>query len=485
MAVSAAGSIDVATIVSQLMTVERRPLDALQKRESDIQSRLTAFGRVQSAVSTLDSAFSDLRSVTTWNATAASVNGEAVTAAVSGTAATGRYSVSVMQLARVQSLASGVITDAAVGTGTLTIELGSYDTGANAFTPKAGSAPISITIDAAHASLAGIRDAINAAGAGVNASIVSDSAGPRLVLTSRDTGGVNGFRLTVGDDDGNNTDASGLSRLAFDPTAAAGSGRNLALTQTAQDASYAINGLALNSTSNVVADAIVGITLNLVKSPPAGSAPGSTVDAEVVVAQDKDRAKAAASAFVKAYNDLALLVDELTKYDPNTRTAAVLNGEGVLRRLTTQLRSLATGAMSAPSGDYTRLDQVGIAFGTGGKLTFDETAFLGAIAADAGKVKRLFSSTSAVDAEQGFAVRLHAIVSAALDQQGMLGARQESLRASIGTLDRQQEQMQARLDQKQKLLIAQYSRLDALVSQRQTQLDSLVSALAGLPRTSV
>ena len=47
------GSMDVNALVSQLMQIERQPLNRLQQRENQIQSRLTAFGRVQGALSNL------------------------------------------------------------------------------------------------------------------------------------------------------------------------------------------------------------------------------------------------------------------------------------------------------------------------------------------------------------------------------------------------------------------------------------------------
>ena len=65
--------------------------------------------------------------------------------------------------------------------------------------------------------LEGIRDRINAADAGVDAAIVFDGSAHRLTLTSKSSGAAFGFRTTVADNDGNNTNAAGLSRLAYNP----------------------------------------------------------------------------------------------------------------------------------------------------------------------------------------------------------------------------------------------------------------------------
>ena len=76
---------------------------------------------------------------------------------------------------------------------------------------------MTIPIGASSDTLAGIAASINSANAGVTASVVTDASGARLALQS--TRQRHGERLQgqVADDDGNNTDGSGLSRLAYDP----------------------------------------------------------------------------------------------------------------------------------------------------------------------------------------------------------------------------------------------------------------------------
>lgn len=446
------GSIDVNALVSQLMQIERQPLNRLQQRENQIQSRLTAFGRVQGALSTLESALSTLARTATFASGKATAFGEGVAAAVSGTAAEGRYAVSVTQLARVQSTATAPVATAAtdIGAGTVTIRnaegsevLGTFNVG-----------------DTGTGTLTELRDEINAANVGVRASLVGDAGQVRLVLTSKETGAANAFQVEAD---------AGLAALAF------------STQQNAQDAIFSVNGLALSSSSNVVRDAIQGLTLTLTKAPPAGSPPGTTVDGEVAVAPDSEKIKTAVQEFVKAYNDLGTLITELTKYDPNTKTAAVLNGESVLRRIQGQVRSLARDTMTAAMGDFSRLSEIGISVQADGSLKLDESKLGELAAADPARLSRLFTTASTVEAEQGFAVRLRAAVKAIIEPAGSLEARQEGLRASIKTIDQQQERMEARLVLIEQRLRRQYSQLDALVTGRQSQSNALANALASLP----
>jgi flagellar hook-associated protein 2 len=445
--------IDVASLVSQLMTVERQPLVALQNKESVIQSRLSAYGRVKSALSTLESAAEKLQQSSTFGAVKATVSGEGVVAASSGSGATGRYNIAISQLARAQSTASVAMdSTTTLGVGSLTITQGS--TSATFNTGGTGEPT----------TLAGLRDAINAnTTLGVRASLVTDGTQVRLVLTSEETGAANSFTVTAND---------ALSGFGF------------TTQQAAQDASFSVNGLALTSASNTLDGVIEGVTMTLTKGPAAGSAPGTTVDAEVAVDEDGASIRESVEAFITAYNDLEKLIKELTAYDPTTKTAAILNGESSLRQIQNQVRSLVRGTMTAASSDYTRLSSIGIEFQTDGTLKLNTTKFDAAVAADPAKVSRLFSTTSTVEAEQGFAVRLETLINSIVDSDGSLDARQQGLQASIRRLDQQQEQMEARLDRIEARLIAQYSKLDALLATTQSQSTALANALAGLPSIS-
>ena len=468
------GMIDVNGLVSQLMQIERQPLTRLEQRETQILSRLTAFGRVQSALSTLDSALNALSRATTFSAGKASTTGDGVTAAVSGTPAEGRYSVTVTQLARVQSTASARVATATtdIGSGTVTISnadgsqvLGTFNVG-----------------DTGTGTLTELRDEINAANIGVRASLISDAGQIRLVLNSKESGLADAFSVSA---------SSGLSGLA------------LTTVQTAQDASFTINGLALTSPSNVLKDAIEGLTLTLTQvsnttttttqsgggNGNGGGGSGSTTtvtssaSAEVIVGPDAEKITSAVQDFVKAYNDFDKLVAELTKYDPNTKTASILNGESVLRQVQSQIRGMARGVMTVAAGDFSRLSDVGISMQTDGTLKLDESKLGELAAADPAKLARLFTTGSNVEAEQGFAVGLRARVKAIIEPAGTLDSRQAGLRASIRTLDQQQERMQARLVVIEQRLRRQYSQLDALLTTSQSQSNALANALAGLPST--
>ena len=159
--VSSAGvgsGLDVESIVTKLMEVEKAPLTALQTKATGIQTKVSAFAALKSAISTFRDAARALTTPSTWAATTGtSGDASTVTASSTGTAAAGSYSITVQNLAAGQSVASGTYaaSTALVGEGTMHIDTGSWTAGA--FTAQSGSAGLDITV-AATDTLANVRD---------------------------------------------------------------------------------------------------------------------------------------------------------------------------------------------------------------------------------------------------------------------------------------------------------------------------------------
>jgi flagellar hook-associated protein 2 len=109
MAISSAGigsGLDVKSIVSQLLTIERAPIRQLQTEAGRLQTQLSAFGRVQSALSTLRDASQKLTQSDTWGAAKATSSDSAnVSATATGSAAPGSYNISVTRLAGAEAQA--------------------------------------------------------------------------------------------------------------------------------------------------------------------------------------------------------------------------------------------------------------------------------------------------------------------------------------------------------------------------------------------
>jgi flagellar hook-associated protein 2 len=316
------------------------------------------------------------------------------TATANGQATNGTSSVTVTQLAKAQKLTmAGVAnTTDVIGTGTLTISFGKYTeattspAAAASFTPNTAKSDITININSANNTLAGVRDAINATNSSVSASIVNDGTNNRLVITSKDTGEVNSLKIAVADADGNSQDATGLSQLAFDPLASAGAGKNMTQLQAAKNALLDVDGIAISKASNVITDAIQGVTLTLT-----GLSDSTSTD--LTVSTDKDKIKTSVQGFVDAFNKLDDTMRSLTKYDSTGKASGVLLGDATARSVLTQVKSVLTQAIGS-GNTISSLSQVGVSFLNTGKLSLDETKLTKAMDSNFNDLSALFTTSA-------------------------------------------------------------------------------------------
>ncbi|MBP6354790.1 MAG: flagellar filament capping protein FliD [Nitrosomonas sp.] len=376
--------LDVTGIVSQLMAVERRPLSALDSKEATQQTKLTAFGSLKGAVSSFQSSLAALASPEKFTGVAASIT-DTTLASVSATskAVTGSHSMEIQTLAQSQKLKSAnfATTGTTIGSGTMTIQFGTYSGGT--FTLNPDKAAQSITISPNNSSLAGIRDAINLADAGVTASIVNDGSGNRLVIASEDTGLSNALKITTTDADGNNTDNAGLSQLVYD--ASTGGTTNLAETVSASNATLVIDGISISKASNKITDALEGVTLDLLKTNV-----GSTTTLNLT--RDTASIQGAITGFVKSFNDLNKTITDLSKYNAETKQASILTGDSTVRSIQTKLRSAISDPLTSAGGGLSLLSEVGVSFQADGTLKFDSTKLSKVLSDPTKDVSTLFAS---------------------------------------------------------------------------------------------
>jgi flagellar hook-associated protein 2 len=395
MAITSTGlgsGLDVNGVVTQLMALERRPLESLQTKENGFQSKLTAYASLKGAFSLFQSTMAGLGSSSKFQSTKATVADASIfSVTASSRAVAGTHSVEVKDLALSHKLASDTFTNTTdtVGTGTLTIQFGTYNSGTNEFEANGDKAAQTVTIDASNSSLSGVRDTINAAKIGVTATILNDGTGNRLVLSSNDTGEANSLKITVsGDSSGTDTDGSGLSALAYDPTATAGSGKNLTETQAAQNALLKVDGLDnISKSSNVISDVIEGVTLTLLTES------ASNTPTTLSVSRDTGAIKKAAEDFVKAYNDLHKTVKEFTAYNATTRQGAVLQGESAAVSALAKIRNTIGTALQGADGAYSTLTDIGISFQRNGALALDSSKLQQAIDENINDIASLFAKS--------------------------------------------------------------------------------------------
>lgn len=460
--------LDVNTIVSQLVAIERRPISKLQTTAQRLQTQISGVGQMQSLASALRDAAAALANEKVFqgvNTTSSDSSVVTATTASSGTPAAGTYGIATVSLAAAQTVATAqgdfASAGALVGTGTLTIERGSWNADLSAFTGKAGGSAVTIEV-AATDTLAQVRDKINAVGAGVTAAIITDSTGARLSLRSTSTGAENGFRVTVADTDGSPVDAAGLSRIAFDP---AGGTTRAAQSVAAADAVAKVNGIEVRSTTDTFDGAIEGVSFTLKKAPAA--------EVSVSVGPNTESVRALVSRFVASYNALAKFLSTQTSYDAQTQQAGVFQGDSSVVGIYNQMRSLV-GSSSLASPSLRNLSSMGVELQKDGTLQINSARLEAALQ----NLPELAASLSRDIASQpmltGSMVRFKSWADGLLDTSGSLPGKTRSLKARLDDNVRAQQRMEDRIAMVEKRLRAQYTTLDTTVSQANA-LNSYVS----------
>ncbi len=457
---------DLSSLVNQLVAVERQPLNQMRTVAAGLQTQVSSYGKLSSQLSALQTAANKLTSNGLWSQSSASSGDDSAVSVTGGSgAAAGNYSISVSKLATSQtvvSLSSLSDANAAVGSGTLTLQLGQWDSPAPPmnFLPQVGSSSVSLEVTADD-TMGTLRDKINAMNAGVTASLVTDSSGVRLSLRSTATGQDNGFRVQALDDDGTPADGAGLSRFAYDPENAT---IGMESRVQAGNANAVINGIAVNSASNEITGVVEGLTFRLRKE--------NFGSVEVAVNSDRESVKTAVKAFADSYNELAKTIADQTRYDATSRQGGPLQGDSAVGSLQRQLRSLINGTSGASSA-FPRLSDIGLQLQRDGTLAVN-SAKLDSAANNLTELKKAFANNdSGNTGNNGFARRYADLANQVLGVDGTLTTRTQSLQKLISKNTDEQSRLSDRVDRFQQRMVAQYTALDSNLA----RLNSLSSSL--------
>lgn len=456
MAISSTGvgsGLDVQSIVSQLVAIEKQPLKQLQTKAATFQTQLSTYGKIKSQASALGDAAALLAGASGWNAQkASSSNSAAVSVTASSSAAASSMGVEVSQLARAQSSASvGFAAGAAVGlTGSLSIELGQWSD--DVVPSFAAGTSVSVAIDPAD-TMSAIASKINAAGGGVTATVLRDGVNERLVIRSATTGAAAGFRL--------NTPADpGLDSLGFTNPS---DGVDFA-GQTALDAKVKVNGIDVTSATNKMTDVISGVTLQLNQV--------TTAPVEITVANDLELVQKNIQGFVDAYNALNQTLADATKYTAASKTAGPLQGDSTTTGLQNALRAML--GSSTVGSSFTTLSDVGIERQTDGSLKINTTK-LASAQQDLPNLKNLFTANNDNTTTNGFGLKVRDFARGLVAFDGVVSNKSTALQDAITRNTKDQDRVTDRATRVEAQLYKQYSALDAQMA-KMSALSSYVTA---------
>jgi flagellar hook-associated protein 2 len=347
-------------------------------------------------------------------------------------------SVEVRQLAQAQVASTDPFAngeDTVVGTGTLTLTFGTATVSGTSMTSfTAGPAdPISITIDSAHNTLAGVADAINAANAGVTASIMTDANGARLVVKGA-TGASQAFEL------------KGSSQLRELDIGRNESGSDI--NTAAQNAIVALDGVQTTYNTNSVYGLIDGVRLDLVSA-----AIGTKVN--IGAKAPTTELKQSVTNFVETWNEVYKLVKAATN-----AVDGPLRGDPAAKDLLRQLKgmTLATLVPNAATDHPATLADIGVATQRDGSLTVDATRLATTLTTFPKEVEAIFAQGV------GLTKALSEIASRATNKDTGLGVSQANYEKAQTKVEDAKENVLAATEKLRSRMTQQFAAMDAKVA---------------------
>lgn len=197
--------------------------------------------------------------------------------------------------------------------------------------------------------------------------------------------------------------------------------------QSASDAKFSYNGVSVTRPTNEVNDVISGVSLTLQGTTEPGKPAIISIgrDNQVIIDNIKE--------FVKAYNELVPKLDEVTRYDPETKIAGIFNGVSDIRTIRSSINNVFSQTMGG-GADFQSLMQYGLSLDDKSKMSLDEAKLSSAINANPQKVQDFFYGTDKKNFEgreihqDGIFVNLNKLLSGLVDgSNAKLKVYEESL----------------------------------------------------------
>jgi flagellar hook-associated protein 2 len=438
-----ASGIDYSALIKQLVELQRKPIDALEKQRVELETRYTVYDELTAKLDKLKSAADAVKNDLGFQGfSTKSTNEDILTATAISTASGGKYSIVIENLAQAHKIAADGF---AATTSTVAAAAGSFK-----FKLGATGTEQTVSVDAT-TTLDQLRSAINALDAGVTATIVNDGSSPnpyRLVLTSDETGASNEIFITQND-----------TTLNFATT-----------LQSALDSTFKVDNMTIQRSSNSVADVIAGVTLNFNSADPLKTITLS-------VNRDDEAITKKVQALVDDYNEVIKYIKDNNRYNTETKTAEPLFGDSIARTAMDDVRKVMTSAISGLPSDMNRLSHVGVKTTDDGLLKLDADALKDALDGNFSGVMDLFTGDGVSD---GFGK----LVSDKVDQMtdfvdGRLTLKQRGITDHIKRINNDIRKKETDLADYERRLRLEFASLESLI----VGLNSQSSFLSGLQQS--
>lgn len=490
--------LDTNAIVSQLIAVERIPINVLQGRKSTEEKRLDLVGQLGDLVKALQTQAEELSTASEFYAYAASITDESVAAVTAGsTSEPGSHSLSVERLAGTDRWAFDAVSAR---------DIDLTDTAGQQVSFSVGTTNYSLTVDPEASTLDEIAAQINQmAPDDVSASVVNTGteSNPsfQLVLTSEKSG-EEGRITDLFSDIAGATESLSMTWAAPDLNGDAQSTNNVTV---GNDALATINGLEVRRSNNTFTGVIEGVTLDLRSTTPSGPV-------SISIDPDREAVRGKIDSFVTSYNAVMEFMNTQSSFtltdgdDGGGETGGLLFGDSLLgnvrRSLQRALFDVDVNSVANDTEGYSTLSLVGVERAQDGTLSINAEVFDEKFTDNLEALMDLFADTDGFDnggaavntaayytdttADSGLMNNLVREVDQmfgdlaapdGIEVQGVFDLREEAIRTAIDRYEDRIERRETRLDKYQETLILRFARLEELLGGLNAQGSALNSML--------
>ena len=425
-----ASGMDIDSLVEQLMTAERVPLDKLNQKKTYTEWQRDDYREMNTLLLSMDKLLSDglqkqstfiKKTINSSNSDALSVKNVTSTVDFSG-------SIQINKLATAASIKSGGETTVNNSTSTLR-SFGIDDTKLTISAIDANGAMASKDIEITETDTMDSLIAKINQQSGVTA--FYDSVSKQISFTAKNTGGIDGSEITL-NSSGGTVDGNFITKLNLGTSA---TDTPKAVVTEGSNAEFVYNGITTERTSNTFRINGVELTLKQVTETGKPVTFSSTADVDSIYDSIKN--------FVDKYNEIIdkisdkigetkyrdyaplsdaqkkeMTDDDIEKWEEKAKSGTLKNDQ-ILSSVLTKMRS-SLGSIVNTGGAFKRLSDIGISttnnYLEGGKLEIDEDKLKEAITADPNSVYKLFQNSSAkTSSENGLAQMVRANLKTAMD----------------------------------------------------------------------
>jgi flagellar hook-associated protein 2 len=428
--------LDINTIVTQLMAIERRPQQLMERRKVTFETAGTAIDGIRTKMQDLRFAAADIGSVAGWNNVAAKSSDEtrAKVTSIAGGSSTGSIRFAIETLAGSRTLAT--TTNFAAGA---TVASGSID-----LTVKGTTHNISV----GGGTIEEVAAAINDANVGASASLVQVTPGNFKLQINAESGAASNDLAVTGVSGGGWITVS----TGFDARIRVGG-------------SGGSGGYTVTSSDNFFDNVLPGTKIEAIRS-------AATTYVRVTTEPDSSKVADNVQKMVDKLNELAKDINEKTKIDPQANTRGPLAGNAAVRGARVAISDAVLGDVASNAGAY------GISIARDGTYTFDRAKFTAAYEADPTATKQAFT-----DPTTGIGARIAAAAANTLDPgAGVLTSARDANRTQIDNLTRSISQYAERMTRKEEQLRKQFAALDSNIGSLRNQSNWLSQQLGNLNR---